>query len=196
MTIFELIFVAGVLASVLTLGTAAIAVLRGRRAKAVRVLVVYGVCVALYVAISLTVAYLRPQRIRGTFDPWCFDDWCLQVQNVDKAPAGSNLDYRVEFRIFSTARRVTQRANGVWIYLFDERHRLYAPNPDATATPLDVELAPLESVETSRVFEVPGDVQALGLITGHPGAYCGSFSVLFIGEATCLFARPEMIRIK
>ena len=196
MTIFDLIFLAGVLASAIALGVAAIAALRGRRGRAARVLLVYGVGAALYVATSLAVAYLRPQRVRATLEPWCFDDWCLQVQKVDSAPAGSKLAYRIEFRIFSTARRVTQRANGAWIYLFDERHRLYAPNPDATATPLDVELAPLESVETSRVFEVPGDVQALGLITGHPGAYCGSFSVLFIGEATCLFARPEMIRIK
>jgi hypothetical protein len=34
------------------------------------------------------------------------------------------------------------------------------------------------------------------LITGHPGPYCGPFNVLFIGQATCLFGRPETIRIK
>jgi len=47
-----------------------------------------------------------------------------------------------------------------------------------------------------RAFEVPADVQTLGLITGHPGPYCGPFNVLFIGQATCLFGRPETIRIK
>jgi len=196
MTIFDLIFLACVLASAITLIVAAIAALRGRRATAARVLVVYGVCVALYLATSLAVAYLRPQRIRATFEPWCFDDWCLQVQKVDSAPAGPKLAYRVDFRIFSTARRATQRANGAWLYLFDERHRLYAPNPDSAATPLDAELAPLASLETARVFEVPADVQTLGLITGHPGPYCGAFNVLFIGQATCLFDRPEMIRLK
>jgi hypothetical protein len=196
MTIFDLIFLAGVLASAITLIAGAIAALRGRGAKAARVLLGWGVCVALYVATSLGVAYLRPQRIRATSEPWCFDDWCLQVQKVDSAPAGPKLDYRVELRVFSTARRVTQRAKGAWIYLFDERHRLYAPNPDPSATPLDAALAPLESIETSRAFEVPADVQTLGLITGHPGPYCSAFNVLFIGQATCLFDRPEMIRIK
>lgn len=196
MTIFDLIFLAGVLASAITVVAAAIAALRGRGAKAARILVVYAVCVVVYIAISVGAAFLRPQRIRSTFEPWCFDDWCLQVQKVDSAPAGPKIAYAVKFRVYSTARRATQRAKGAWIYLFDERHRLYAPNPDASATPLDVELAPLEAVDTSRVFELPADTQTLGLITGHPGRYCGPFSVLFIGQATCLFDRPEMIRIK
>lgn len=196
MTIFDLIFLAAALASMITLIAAAVAALRGRGAKAARVLLTWGVCVVLYIATSVTVAYLRPQRIRATTEPWCFDDWCLQVQRVESLPAGEKLAYRVELRIFSTARRVTQRANGAWVYLFDERHRFYAPNPDPAAAPLDAELAPLESVATTRVFEVPADVQTLGLITGHPGPYCGAFNVLFIGQATCLFGRPELIRIK
>jgi hypothetical protein len=68
---------------------------------------------------------LRPQRIRATFEPWCFDDWCLQVQKVDSAPAGAKIAYAIKLRVYSTARRATQRANGAWIYLLDERHRLY-----------------------------------------------------------------------
>ena len=69
MTIFDLIFLAGVLASVITLIAAAIAALRGHGAKAAKILVGYGAFVALYVAISLGAAFLRPQRIRATDEP-------------------------------------------------------------------------------------------------------------------------------
>jgi hypothetical protein len=196
MTISDLAFLVGVLASAVTLFAAAFAALRGRGSTAAKLLVTYGVCVVVYLAVSLGVAFLRPHRIRPVDEPWCFDDWCLRVEKVDSAPAGDSVRYEVKLRIYSTARRATQRALGAWIYLFDDRHRLYAPNADASATPLDVELAPLASVETSRVFDVPADVRSLGLVTGHPGDYCAAFDVLIIGQATCLFGRPEAIAIK
>jgi len=43
---------------------------------------------------------------------------------------------------------------------------------------------------------VPADVRTLGLVTGHPGPYCGPFNVLIIGQAVCLFGRPDTIAIK
>ena len=196
MTIFDLVFLVGVLASAITLIAAAVAALRGRGAKAARILGVYGACAALYVVVSLSVVFLRPQRVHETLEPWCFDDWCLQVQKIDSTPVGAKVSYRIEFRIYSTARRVSQHAAGAWIYLIDEQHRLYPPNPDPSATPLTVDLGPLESVSTFRVFEVPAETQRLGLITGHPGRYCGPFGVLIIGQAGCLFDRPEMIQIE
>ena len=195
MTIFDLIFLAAVLTSVITLITAAISALRGRGIKALRILRIYGACVAVYLAISLSVAYLKPQRVFSIADSWCMDDWCLQVERVDSAPLGSKVSYSIKLRIYSTARRVSQRANGAWIYLIDEQGRRYLPNPDPSAIPLTVELGPLQSVNTSRVFEVPADARKLGLITGHGGPYCNPMSLLIIGQGGCLFNRPTMIRI-
>ena len=123
MTIFDLIFLAALLASAIALSLAASAALRGRGAGAVRVLSVYGVCVALYVASSLAVAYLRARS--------------------------------------ASARHSSRGASTTGACKFSD-----------------------------------GDVHALGLITGHPAPYCGWLTVLFIGEATCLFDRPEMIRIE
>src|SRR5262249_23046755 len=45
---------------------------------------------------------------------------------------------RVDLRISSRARRVTQRANGAWLFLFDASGHRYAPQPDPSAVPLDV----------------------------------------------------------
>jgi hypothetical protein len=171
MTVFDLIFLAAVLTSAITLITAAIYALRGRGGKALRILRIYGVCVLVYLAISLTVAFLRPQPVLSTADPWC-----LQIEHVDSAPVGSEVSCNIRRRIYSAAQRVSQRAKGTWIYL-------------------TVALGPLQSVSTSRVFEVPADGRKLGLITGHGGPYCYPMSLLIIGEGGCRFNRPALIRL-
>jgi hypothetical protein len=195
MSIFDLLFLASVLATAITLTTAAIFALRGRGAKARRIVRTYGICAVAYSVIALAFDFFKPQRVMAMTEHWCFDDWCLQVENIDRVPLGSKVSYDVKLRIYSTARGISQRANGAWIYLIDEQGRRYSANPDPSATPLTVKLGPEQSVSTSRAFEVPADVRTLGLITGHGGPYCGAMSLLIIGGGGCLFNRPTMIRI-
>ena len=140
-----------------------------------------------YLGIALAVDYFCPQKVMAVGEAWCFDDWCLTVENVRH----TDVSDEVQLRISSTARRVSQRAKGAWIYLIDASGRRYSPNTDPNATPLSVELAPLESVRTTRVFSVPAGVRSLGLITGHGAPYC-SMSLLIIGEGGCLFQRPTL----
>ena len=54
MTIFDLLFLASFLVSVIVLAAAAYAAIRGR---------VWLVCAAVYLGISVAVAYLAPQRV-------------------------------------------------------------------------------------------------------------------------------------
>jgi len=196
MTIFDLLFLLAVLASLATLVVAAVFATRGRRAQALRILLAYCVAAVAYLTTGIAVAYFKPQRVIRTGDPWCFDDWCLTVEQVSHALGPAGTSYQVGLRIFSRARRVAQRANGAWLYLIDDRGRLYSPESDPSAVPLDVLLQPEESVTTSRVFHVPDEVHQLGLITGHGGPYCGAMAFLVIGESGCLFGKPAMIRIQ
>jgi hypothetical protein len=196
MSIFDLLFLLAVLTSVVTLATTAVLALRGRRTKALRILRIYAVCAAGYLAAGAAVSFFKPQRVISVGDPWCFDDWCLTVEKVERTPAPSQVTYKVALRIFSRARRVSQRARGAWIYLIDDRGRLYSPDSDPSAIPTDVFLQPEESVTTLRVFEVPADVRHLGLVTGHGGPYCGLMNIFIIGEDSCLFKRPTMVRIQ
>jgi hypothetical protein len=156
----------------------------------------WAIFATLYLAASFAVSYWQPQRVIAIGDPWCFDDWCLKVNNVEVLPAGSRSNYEVQFRIFSRAGRITQRANGAWIYLIDDRGQLYTPQPRAAQVPLDVQLGPNESVATSRTFRVPSEAHKLGLVTGHGGPYCGAMSVLVIGDGGCWFHKPAMIRLE
>src|ERR1700733_13065447 len=121
MTIFDLLALAAVLATLVTLLTTAVFALRGRHAQALRILRNLGMCAAAYIVSGLAVSLFSPQRVMRVGDPWCFDDWCLSVEQVDPTPgpaqSSASVSYNVNLRIFSTAGRVSQRALGAWIYL-------------------------------------------------------------------------------
>lgn len=196
MTVFDLLFILAFLISAVTMAVAAAFAVRGQLPRVLKTLRLYCICAAGYFAIAVTIALLKPQRVMSIGDQWCFDDWCLTVEKVDRTAGLSQVSYNVELRIFSRARRVTQRANGAWIYLIDGRGRRYSPDPAPSAVPLDAPLRPLESATTLRVFHVPPDAHELGLITGHGGRYCGAMDMLIIGSGGCLFRKPTMIRIQ
>jgi len=196
MRILDLVFIGFVVTTVSMLCASLVSAIRGRGARALRILRIYAMIGVAYFATGVAYDFFKPQGVIAIDRPWCFDDWCLQVTNVDRASLGTTVTYRVKLRIYSTARRVSQRANGAWIYLIDEQGRRYPPQPDPDATPLSVKLAPEESVDTVRVFEVSPASRSLGLITGHGGPYCGAMSFLIIGGGGCIFNRPTMIRLE
>jgi hypothetical protein len=191
MTVFDLLFLASFLASVITLVTAALVAIRGRSSRAFSIVGVWLICAVLYLAASLAVAYFAPQRVIAAGTPRCFDDWCLTVKDVERA--GTRC--RVNVLISSDAKRVTQRAKGAWIYLRDENDTHYDPTPNPSDVPLDVLLQPGESVAAQRSFNVPANVRELGLVTGHGGPPCGVMSLVIIGQAGCLFHKQTMIRL-
>lgn len=191
MTIFDLLFLASFLVSVMVLVTAAYVAVRGRVSRAFRILGVWLVCAAVYLGTSMAVAYAAPQRVIAAGEPWCFDDWCLTVEKVRHMDA----IYDVDLKISSEAKRITQRASGAWIYLRDENDRHYEPTPDPAEVPLDVLLQPGESVAAQRSFRVPAAVHELGLVTGHGGPPCGMLSLVIMGQGGCLFHKQTMIRL-
>ena len=196
MSIFDLIFILGFLASVVTLITAVVAMIRGRHATVVRILRIYGMWAASYFALDFAFAYLRPQRVIPMATPWCFDEWCLTVTRATHSVAGETQTYDVDLELFSQARRKAQRANGAWVYLIDDLGRRYAPESKLSDVPLNTLLQPGESIRASRSFTVPANVRGVGLVTGHGGPYCGAMSILIIGSAGCLFNKPTMVRLQ
>jgi hypothetical protein len=189
MKTFDLLFLGAFLISVITLVAAAYQAIRGRTPRAFSILLVWIICAAFYLAVSVAVAYVAPQRVIAAGEPWCFDDWCLTVERFQHTPG----KVEVDLRISSTARRATQRANGAWIYLRDQNDTHYDPAP--ADVPLDVLLGPGESVAAKRSFTLPANVHELGLVTGHGGPPCGLLSLVIIGQGGCLFHKQTMIRL-
>jgi hypothetical protein len=193
-TLFDLLFILVFLVSVVTWISAAVAALRGRRSRALGTLRKWSLCALAYLAVVAVVGFSSPQRVLNPGDPWCFDDWCLSVERVSHTPAPPQAAYTVTLRIFSEAKRVSQRANGAWIYVIDRQGRRYAPEPDPSATPLDVLLQPGESITTTRTFKVPADAGEIGLITGHGGS-SGFPSLVIIGDEASLFHKRTFVRL-
>ena len=191
MTVFDLLFLAAFLVSLIVLIAAAYMAFRGRVPRAFSILGVWLACAVSYLGVSVVVAYAAPQRIIAVDTPWCFDDWCLTVKKVQHA----DMNYNVDLVISSHAKRAPQRASGAWIYLRDENDRHYEPFEDPGQTPLDVLLQPGESKAAQRRFHVPAQVHELGLVTGHGGPPCGAMSLAIIGQAGCLFHKQTMIRL-
>jgi hypothetical protein len=189
MAIFDLLFLSAFAVSLIALIAAAYAAVRGRTTRAFSILGIWMICAALYLATSIAVAFAAPQRVLAVGEPWCFDDWCLTVENTRRTDS----TYDVALRISSEAKRVTQRANGAWIYLRDEHDKHYDPAP--AAVPLDILLQPGESVTAKRSFNVPAGVRELGLVTGHGGTPCSFMALVIIGNGGCLFHKQTMIRL-
>jgi hypothetical protein len=195
MTLFDLLFLACLLATVVTLLAAAGTAIRGQWRRAGSILKRLGIAAVGYILLVLMVSAALPQRVLSIGDPWCFDDWCLSVDGVNRVDGQPDVAYRVSLTVFSRAKRVSQRAKGAWIYLIDGRGQRYEPLQDAGEVPLDVLLQPGDSVKTWRTFRVPASASGLGLITGHGGPYCSPFPPI-IGEAGCVFHKPTMVRIE
>jgi len=86
----------------------------------------------------------------------CFDDWCVSVTGVQQAStAGSERTVTADVRVFSEAKRVTQRGSGPRIFLIDDRRRWFEAMPSPRDTPLDAELGPGEAFATRVHARVP-----------------------------------------
>jgi len=188
MSIFDLLFILLFLTSVVTLLTAAVSAIRGRRVKAAGILRVWAICFAIYMGIVLVVALATPQRIVRLGEVRCLDDWCVAVQHAGHTPSPEGVVYAVTLEISSRARRVTQRAKGAYLYLTDAQGRHFDPAPDPAAVPMDVQLGPGQAVETKRSFTLPNDARNVGLVVVHEGSYCfpGCF---IIGDGSILHKR-------
>jgi hypothetical protein len=194
MTLWDLLFIAAVLATVGTAFTVLVLLVTRRADSARRLAIGWLSIAAAYAILALAVDAVASQRIIRESQPWCFDDWCLTVSGVASAARADGSAYTVSMRISSTARRISQRAAGAWIYVVDAEGRRYAPDSTAGA-PLDALLGPGESVDLQRTFVLPSGIEPVGLITGHGGPYCGAMSWLIVGGGGCLFGKPTMIRL-
>ena len=191
MTIFDLVFIALFLVSIATLAVAAIFAVLGRRARAIRILKVFAIGVAIYCGIVIIVSLLAPARVLSAGQPLCFDDWCITVEGAERTASQSEVSYVVRLRLSSRARRATQRENGVVVYLTDANRTRYDPVPDTSATPLNVQLQPVESVVTSRTFKVPPDVHVRGLVISHEGGFPIDWFIIGGGP----FRKPPIVRL-
>src|SRR5579883_394602 len=94
----------------------------------------------------------------------CFDDWCVSVTGVQQASAaGSERTVTADVRVFSEAKRVTQRGSGPRIFLIDDRRRWFEAMPSPGDTPLDTTLGPGEAFATRVHARVPAGTRIVAV---------------------------------
>ena len=194
MTIFDLLFIVVVFASVATLAVVITSALRGRFSQAVKLLALYGVCLAFYLGVIVVVSLASPQRILALGENRCFDDWCIAVDDAARSESLTEAVYTVTVRLSNRAKRVSQRENGVVVYMMDEKGRQFEAAADPSAAPFNLLLQPGQFVTTTRTFQVSGASGQLELVVGHDGlsSFPGRF---IIGDDSSLFHKPTIVRL-
>jgi hypothetical protein len=167
--------------------------LRGQFGRAGRVLLRLLLCAGVYMAVVVLVSLVSPRRYLKADATRCFDDWCIGVAEFRRVPEGGGVTYRVDLRVSSRARRVSQRERNVVVYLTDQQGKRYDPAADMSATPISVLLRPQESVVASRSFLVPADAKDVGLVIAHEGGF--PIGWFIIGYDTW-FQKPAILRLQ
>jgi hypothetical protein len=197
--IFTLVLALSVLASLVTFLVVGYRAIRGRRPAALRLLGRWAIAAAGYLAISAAVSWIRPTRIVEPDQNWCFDEWCIAVEAVHRAPSagGRDVTYTLDIRIYNDARS-PEGVRGFWAYLRDGDGHRYAPAPGAWKDVVATRVPPHGLARTSMAFLVPSGAHDLGFVTGHGiGTPCALLpSLLEIGQGGCLFHQPDMIRVQ
>jgi hypothetical protein len=191
-TIFDLLFLILLLATVVALIGVAVSAVRGRGQHALRTLRKIAFCAAIYIGTVYVVTAFSKPVVHQVGDSQCSDDWCIAVEGVNRTPTATGTKYEVTLRIFSRARRRAQRENiATDVYLVDSNWNRYDPILDGSELPLNTLLQPLQSVTTRRHFELPADSHEVGLKVGHRA---GVPVCLIIGECEA-FRKGDIIRL-
>lgn len=192
MSLFDLLFLALALTSVVSLISAAGLALFGRFRRAWRVLVFLFCGLAGYMAIVIAVSALNPRRLLKPDETQCFDDWCIGIAKFREVPKDSASIYEVDFLLSSRAKRVPQRENNLRVYMTDSRETKYDPI-DAAPAPFNVLLGPQESATVRRTFQLPADAKDPGLVIAHEGGF--PIGWFIIGYDTW-FRKPALIDLR
>jgi hypothetical protein len=209
MQMFELVFLAGFFAVVITCLRIGWLLLRRRREAALFNLKWLGICTAVYFALLLVLSAFTPQRVYQVGNTRCFDDWCISVENAKSenqiGPEGFTTNGRlllVTLRISSRARRVRQSEPYTEVFLLDAKGRQYevAELPqrafEAIKGPqaqLGTMLDPGGTFTTVRIFDIPEDLTQIGLATGQRGVL--NPSIFIIGDEASIGHKRTIFRI-
>lgn len=192
MNIFEPLFLVLALVTVITLITTAVFAVRGKFARAGRILRRLGIGAGVYFVIVIAVSIFNPQRVDRVGDTQCFDDWCIEVVGAQWTGMPTVGRYEVTLRLSNRARRVPMGEKRTVVYLLDAQGRRYDPLPDEAGVPFDTMLQPGESINVTRQFDVPRDTPNLSLIYTHQGGFPIGWFIITEGG---WFQKPPVVRL-
>ncbi len=149
-----------------------------------------------YLAALILVSLLTPRTVVNIGDSYCYDLWCLGVNQVNATPSGQNLLYEVRITAFvdsSHTHRLPAEQAKSFFYALDGNGHRYALLPESFSD-AGVTLQPGESVKSSFAFVAPANASKLYLI-GNAGDVFLPWVYLYFGSDVSLFHRSALLRI-
>lgn len=120
--------------------------------------------VAMYLSALIAISLLTPRTVVSIGDGYCWDLWCLAVEQVHAIPRGGTVFDTAEVRIFSDANRVSTYRDEGYLYALDDKgHRFPVFQNSSAPAALNLSIAPRESVRTTLSFYAPADSRKLYL---------------------------------
>lgn len=192
MNVFEPLFLGLLLVTVVALAAAAWLAIRGRAARAARILRRLGLGAAVYFGVVIVVSIVNPQRVYRVGDTQCFDDWCIAVAGARWTEASPGGGFEVLLRVSNRARRVPMGERGTTVYVVDANGRRYDPVSDPRDVGFDTVLQPGESKDAARHFDVPRDTPNLSLVYTHQRGFPIGWFIITEGG---WFQKPPVVRL-
>ncbi len=150
-----------------------------------------------YLAALTLVSLLTPGTIVNLGDSYCYDLWCLGVNQVSAVPRGKDILYTADVRIFTDSshphRLPAERAKD-FFYVLDDRGRRYPLLQEASFVGGDVTVQPGQQVKSSLAFLAPMNARRLYLI-GNAGHGFLPWVYLYFGSDISLFHRTTLLRV-
>ncbi len=150
---------------------------------------------ALYMGAVVLVSLLTPKTIVNIGDSYCWDLWCVGIQNVNTSPQGENILYTAEVSLFVDSTTAQLELSGQpkqFFYVMDEQGRRYPILAYAPLADEKVIVKPGESVKSSITFLAPANARSLYL-TGDIGA--PPWVRLYFGSDLNPFHRRSLLRV-
>jgi hypothetical protein len=148
-----------------------------------------------YLAAIVLVSVLTPRTIVSIGDSYCWDLWCLGIQNVNAAPQGLNVVYTAEVALSTDSTHIQQLPADPRgkqpLYVTDDQGRHF-PILSSSSSATDITVRPGESVKSSLTFLAPVNVRSLYLTTDVAALPWVS---LYFGSDLNPFHRRTLLRI-
>ena len=194
MTVFDLLFIGIFLTTLVLLGLAALNFLRRRPGQALRLLGAITGGLIIYLGVVVLVSLTSPSRVLSLGEKRCFDDWCISVEDIDRAEKPGGITYTVSLQISNRAQRISQRELGMTVYMLDEAGRHFEASADPAEVPFNSLLQPGQTLALARSFELSGTVGQPVLVVGHDASswFPGMF---IIGDDASLLHKPTIVRL-
>jgi len=150
---------------------------------------------ATYIGTVLLVSLLTPKTIVSVGDSYCWDLWCVGIQNVNTTPQGEDVLYTADVAIFvDSTNAQLLRTDGAkqFFYVMDEQGRRFPIVPDAPRVDADLTVKPGEIVRSKLSFLAPANARSLyltGDIVAPPWVY------LYFGSDLNPFHRRTLLRV-